>query len=465
MSERIVSGVAGLDEILGGGLPSNCINLVVGLPGSGKTILAQQFVFANASEERPALYLLTASEPFEKVVRFGQTLSFFDRKAVGRSVFYEDLGATLSSRGLVAALERIDTLVKERRPGLVVIDSFRAFYPFAGDAKELRTFLHDLAGRLTAFPADVFWVGEYAGHDVAASPEFTIADSILHLSATRAPARQLRMLEVLKIRGSDFRSGRHGYRITSHGLEVYPRIADPAEFGLYELPETRISTGIAALDEVLGGKGYWPGAATLICGPSGVGKTIMGLHFIFNGTKAGEPGLIATLQENPTQLERVVDNFGWSLDDERVDVMYRSPVDIYIDQWFAELMDRIEAGNVRRILVDALDDLRFTTDDEIRFREYMYSLVQRCARRQISLMMTLEIPEITRVQKLSDFNISHLADNVVVLQYVWEGDTAKRALMMLKARGSAQKTVVREYRIGTDGITLAGPVALRPDEP
>ena len=162
--------------------------------------------------------------------------------------------------------------------------------------------------------------------------------------------------------------------------------------GPYSLNGERISSGIDALDEMLS-EGYWPGASTLIAGPSGCGKTLLGLHFIFGGARDGEPGLIATLQENPSQLERVVRSFDWSLEEDAVEVMYRSPVDIYIDQWFYELLERVERGRVRRVLIDSLDDLGFTTQDEVRFREYMYSLVQRCARNQVSLMMTLEVPD------------------------------------------------------------------------
>src|SRR4029079_9446462 len=92
MNDRLSSGEPHLDEVLGGGLPADAINMLVGLPGTGKTILAQQYVFANATPERPAVYLSTVSEPFDKILRYGQTLGFFDPKAVGRSVFYDDLG-------------------------------------------------------------------------------------------------------------------------------------------------------------------------------------------------------------------------------------------------------------------------------------------------------------------------------------------------------------------------------------
>src|SRR5580765_4066779 len=113
MAERLTSGDSGLDVILGGGVPTGGINLIIGLPGSGKTILSQQFVFAGATEERPAVYLSTVSEPFEKILRYAQTLSFFDRPAIGRSIFYEDLGPAVAGEGgLTAVIERISALIK-----------------------------------------------------------------------------------------------------------------------------------------------------------------------------------------------------------------------------------------------------------------------------------------------------------------------------------------------------------------
>ncbi len=163
MDERLTSGDEGLDMILGGGLPVNGINLIIGLPGSGKTMLSQQFVFAGATEERPAIYFSTVSEPFEKMLRYGQTLSFFDRHAIGRSIYYEDLGGALVGEdGLTAVTERIGVLIRERRPGIIAIDSFKALAAFAQDAQAFRRFLHDLAALLTAFPVTSFWIGEYS---------------------------------------------------------------------------------------------------------------------------------------------------------------------------------------------------------------------------------------------------------------------------------------------------------------
>ena len=231
MSDRVSGGSQRLNDMLGGGLPGNGINLIIGLPGSGKTILAQQYAFHNATPERPAIYLSTVSEPLEKILRYGQTLSFFDQRAVGTAVFYEDLGGTVNDEGLPGVLERISELLKERRPGMIIIDSFKALHPYARRDEDFRRFLHELAGRLSAFPVTSFWVGEYGHDEIAGSAEFAVADSILSLSVERAGGRELRVFQVLKLRGSDFLSGKHAYRLSGDGVRVLPSIGRSGRSG------------------------------------------------------------------------------------------------------------------------------------------------------------------------------------------------------------------------------------------
>jgi circadian clock protein KaiC len=455
MSERLSSGHPRLDSVLGGGLPANAINMLIGLPGTGKTILAQQYVFANATPERPALYLATVSEPFDKILHYGQTLRFFDPEAVGRSVFYEDLGAVLNEHGLAGVLEQVSDLVKQRRPGMIVIDSFKALSAYAEGA-QFRQFLHDLAGRLSAFTASSLWIGEYGEEEIGVAPEFAVADAIICLSTARAAEREARFLRVLKLRGSGFDPGRHAYRLSANGIDVFPRLADQADSSGYSLDGARHSSGIAALDEMLA-EGYWPGASTLCAGPSGCGKTLMGLHFIFNGVRQGEPGVLATLQEHPTQLARIVKGFGWSVGEEGVELMYRSPVDIYTDEWVYDLLEAVERTGARRVVIDSLTDLQFASPDQTRFREYMYSLVQRFSRQGVSLFMTSELPDLFRVSSLSEFGVSHLSDNVVVLQYIRDGSTVRRALTVLKTRASRHEPEIREFKITREGILLGDP--------
>jgi circadian clock protein KaiC len=450
---RLTSGNGQLDGILGGGFPAHAINLVVGPPGSGKTILAQQYTFHNATPQRPAVYLTTASEPLEKVLRYGQTMTFFHAGTVGRAVFYEDLGELLGAGGLDEVLERIDRLIKEYRPAIIVIDSFKALHPYAGDQGDFRRFLHRLAGRLSAFPVTSLWIGEYDLAEMSTAPEFAVADAIVSLSSARIGHRELRMLQVLKLRGSGFLSGKHAYRLSERGIEVFPRLADPVDPSAYMLPGQRISSGIAALDAMLT-DGYWPGAATLVAGPSGSGKTLMGLHFVFSGARRGEPGVIATLQENPIQLERVAQGFGWSLGEDGVELLYRSPVDLLIDQWVYELLATIERTRARRVLIDSLGDLAFAAGDEVRYREYLYSLVQRFSRHGVSLMMSLELSDLFQTQRLSEQGVSHVSDNVVLLQYRPLQARVKRTLTVLKTRASLHEPQIREFTITSEGITL-----------
>jgi circadian clock protein KaiC len=454
VTDRVSSGSERLDHVLGGGLLANSINVVMGLPGSGKTILAQQYVFENARMDRPAVYLSTVSEPLEKIVRYGQSLSFFDADSIGTRVFYEDLGASLNGQdALTETLDRILAVVRQRGPGLLVIDSFKALQAFAPDGTAFRRFLQDLAGNLSAYPVTSLWVGEYGPEEIAIAPEFAVADGIISLASERAADRDSRLLEILKLRGSGFLNGKHAYRLSVDGIDVFPRLADPVDQAAYAQDADRISSGIPVLDVALD-SGLWPGASTLVAGPSGSGKTLLGLHFVMKGAEMGEPGLIAGLQENPTQLERIVNAFGWSLDGDEVHVMYRSPVDIYLDEWVYELLDQVEEHGIRRVLIDSLGDMRAAASDEIRFREFIYSLLQRTARARASVFITQEVPALFGVTTLSQFGISHLSDNVVLLQFLRGESRIKRALSVMKTRASGHDPRILEFEITPSGIVL-----------
>jgi circadian clock protein KaiC len=210
--------------------------------------------------------------------------------------------------------------------------------------------------------------------------------------------------------------------------------------------------------------GFLAGSATLVAGPSGVGKTLMGMHFIFSRAREGTPGLIASFQENPAQLGAILTPFGWSLEEPDVHLFYQSAVDLYIDEWMSVLLEEIRRLEVRRVLVDSLGDLESVAADRTRFREFVYSFVQRCARAGVSGMFTLETRELFRVQQLGDEAVSRLADNVILLQYVHRGRSLVRALTMLKSRGTGHDHHVHQYDITTAGIVLGEPVALNPAE-
>jgi len=454
LNDRLSTGNEQLDAILHGGLLKNAINLIVGIPGSGKTILSQQIAYQNASQERPALYLSTLSEPLDKIMRYAESLQFFDRVAIreGRIV-YEDVGQVLE-HGLEDVIETIDRYLKEIKPGVVVIDSFRAFHAMAPDASYFRRFLYNLTRRLTVAATTSVWNAPYSRAHAVEEAEFAVADAIIALDIKQVAEREVRVLQVMKLRGSGFQSGEHGYRITEAGLSVFPRLADIQDEARYELSTERSESGIAALDDLLGGTGSWSGAATLIVGPSGVGKTLMGLHFLYHGAEVGEPGILATFQENASQLSRIVGSFGWSIDDKNVKVFSRGVVDLNIDEWVYVLLGLIEETSAKRVVIDSLADLASAAGETVRFREWMFSLIQRCTRAGVSLMLTNEVPDLFHLERISENAISHLADNVVLLQYVREGAELARTLTVLKTRAMPHRPVVHRYEITNEGFTL-----------
>jgi circadian clock protein KaiC len=455
VTDRLSSGNRHLDTILSGGLLRNAINLIVGIPGSGKTILSQQFAFQNATRESPALYLSTLSEPLDKIMRYAESMEFFDRAAIhdGRIV-YEDMGQVLGERGLDDVILTVDRFLKEIKPGVVVIDSFRAFHAMAPDASTFRHFLYELTRRLTAAATTSIWNAPYSRTEAVGEAEFAVADAIIALDVKLIAEREVRVLQVMKLRGSGYLSGEHVYRVTSSGISVFPRVADTQDEARYELSASRTGSGIGALDDLLGGGGYWSGAATLIVGPSGVGKTLMGLHFLYHGAREAEPGILATFQENESQLSRIVGGFGWSIDDPGVKIMSRGMVDLNIDEWVYDLLGLVESTGARRVVIDSLADLMAGAGDAVRFREWMFSLIQRCTRVGVSLMLIIEVADLFQLHRISDDAISHLADNVVLLQYVQEGAELTRALTVLKTRAMRHRPVIHRYEITDKGFVL-----------
>jgi circadian clock protein KaiC len=455
VTDRLSSGHARLDEILHGGLPKSAITLIIGIPGSGKTILAQQFAFHNATGDGPALYLSTVTEPFDKIIRYGQSLDFFDVGAVRKGlVIYEDLGRPLTTAGLEGVLDALGDHLKLIKPSLIVIDSFRALRAFAKDDAAYRLFLDALTRQLTASATTSLWIDEYGRFNAVDAPEFAVADAIIALDIKQLNEREHRTLQVLKLRGSGFQSGQHAYRLSSKGFNVFPRLADAQDATTYKLSDERMKTGVPALDQMLG-DGLWPGASTLVVGPTGVGKTLIGLHFLFEGAKSGEPGILATFQENRTQLGRIVAGFGWSIDAKNLNVLSRSLVDVYIDEWVYELLDLAESVKAKRIVIDSLPDVMTAAGDPTRFREWMFSLVQRCTRQGIGLVMTHEVAELYDIKHVSEAGLSHLADNVIVLQYAKDTAFVTRTLTVLKTRATRHDHAVRRYEITAEGLKLA----------
>lgn len=454
--ERLKTGNPNLDDVLNGGFLVNTINVVMGAPGTGKTILAEELVFANATVKAPALYLTTLSEPLDKFIQHGQSYGFFDSAKVGETVFYEDLGAMVRDRGISALAEIVTEMLIQRKPRLIVIDSFKALTELMGTPQERRTIIFDLASVLSAYRCTTFLIGEYSGEMMTDLPEFAVADSILLLIKQSTGVREQRFLRVEKLRGSSSSPGLHAFNISPEGLVLFPRLLTPDVSPLYVSEPERVNTGIAGLDEMIE-KGFWRGSTTLIAGPTGSGKTIIGLHFIREGIRNNEPGIYVGFQENPIQLTRVMRSFGWDSDalfnNEMFELMYRSPVEMQLDSVTAELFKRVQEGRVKRVVIDAIGDLRKSSADVQRFSDFMYALTQWFATKNVTCLLLYELHNLFEASQISDEEVSNMSDNIVLLHFTRDAEMA-RAVRIIKTRGSAHDHREHSLRITNTTVSI-----------
>jgi circadian clock protein KaiC len=454
-AERMKSGNAEADHILGGGFPVNSINIIMGHPGSGKTIFAEQLIFDNASDDRPIIYFSTLSEPQAKVVRYLQGFRFFDETKLGTQVFYEDIGARLSEDGIGALLPLLRQTIKSLSPKIIVIDSFKAVHDLAESAADRRRLVYEMTALLTAYGTTAFLLGEYTEDDILRYPEFAVADGIVEMSRRRLGNRDERYFRVYKLRGSRYLEGAHAFRITDSGLDIYPRLVSPAMPEGYEPATERISTGVRGLDAMLGG-GVWRGTTTLLAGPSGAGKTTIGLQFALEGTRLGEPTLYMNFQENPSQLMRTIRNLGVDLEEAQshgLDLVYASPVELQIDSIIVDMFRRIRQRGVRRLVIDALGDLATAATDPQRLHDYLYALVQHFAVSTITSVLNFETSGNVISAQGTQHATSYLSDNIVLLTV--DGDErTRRAIRILKTRGSAHDMRVREVEISAAGLAV-----------
>ena len=458
------SGVPGLDTVLAGGLPEFSFNLIAGGPGSGKTILAHQIMFANATAKKPALYFTVLGEPTLKMLRYQQQFTFFDSALVGSAVQFINLSAEVMERDLAEVLRRIASETERVNPGIVIVDSFRTIRAQYGTGDvaatlELDQFVQRLAMNLTTWEVTSLLLGEYTEEEQR-NPVFTVADGILWLSQATDRNSVVRKLQIVKTRGRAPMPGLHTFRITDDGLQIFPRIPEQTRKRQPQRRE-RLSTGVEGLDDMIGG-GVVAGDAVMLTGPAGSGKSTIATQFMVAGLAKGETGVIAVFEEYPEEyLARANarnSDIGKMLKNGALELIYLRPLDLSVDEALAAILEAVERLNAKRVVIDSLSGFEVALAPTFRedFRESLYRLVGALTATGVTVFMTAEVSEAFSEARFTSENVSFITDEIIVQRYVEIKGELRRVMAVIKMRGSDHSHEFRSYEVTAKGVVVGG---------
>jgi circadian clock protein KaiC len=455
--KRMVTGVAGLDVVLNGGLEQGAVVVLAGAPGTGKTILAQQMCFAAGTAAHKCVYYTTVSEPHTKLVRHLEPFNFFDTVALGSRVEHIHLGDFLRPGrpdGLQPMVAEIVRKTLDEEPSVVVIDSAKMLHDFAGE-RELRSAVYDLTANFAETGAVLLLVGEYTPGELAGGIEFSLADGIIQLEYQVREPVDRRTLRVVKMRGGRHVPGKHTFHIGPDGIEVFPRIETLIPATVTPLSGS-MRTGIPGLDKLMPA-GMRRGDATLIMGPSGVGKTTLGMRWITQGLEEGERCLFVTFQDTAAHLVEMGRTFGWDIAaataSGQLVISYVSMGDLDLDVLANVVRANLAGGQVRRVAIDSLAELVLADREWVRFPAYMRSLVGLVRAVGVSLLATSETTG-NGITAQSLEGLMFLFDNVIDLRYIEEQSTLGRAINVVKMRNSAHLMTMNSATITDEGFVV-----------
>jgi circadian clock protein KaiC len=461
---RLATGVAGLDEVLGGGLPEFSFNLIAGQPGCGKTTLAHQIMFALATPGRPAIYFTVLGEPPLKMLRYQQQFDFFDAEAINKSIRFINLSEDAMAGNLDRVLKRIVDEVTQHSPGLVFVDSFRSVVLASetdGNAHNgLQQFVQQLGMLMTSWQATTFLIGEYFT-ETDANPVFTVSDGLIWLRQSVQRNSMVRKMEIMKMRGQATLPGLHTFRIGAFGVEVFPParivVSTRAE-AQASLLAARLMTGVPGLDEMLGG-GLPRGYSLLVAGPSGSGKSILAAAFLAEGARCGQTGVIAAFEQHPNRSRsRVVSDL---IASGSVGLVENRTADLSIDEVVFLLMREIRRLGASRVVIDSLSGFELALAPTFRedFRESLSSLVTALAGAGVTVLMTSELEDRYTDLRFSPYGTAFMTDAIIVQRYIEVDSRLQRMMAVVKVRASAHSDELREFSIDADGIHMGAMLA------
>jgi circadian clock protein KaiC len=456
---RLETGIPNLDAILHGGLVKGSMTVIAGLPGSGKTTLTQQMCFHHAAQGGRVLFFNTLSEPTAKTLLYLRPFAFFDPKLMDERIRYIDLGMMLRTKGVELTCNVLMEHLKQFKPSMVVIDSFKVFDDLTSSNEELRKFTYELAVRLMAWECTTFLLGEY-NPDRLEHPAFSAIDAIIAIKQRELSGEQQRVLQVVKMRGTSHSRDEHPMVISDAGVAVYaPGITLRRKPSASQGPESvrRLKTGVSRLDELLG-EGIPYGSSVIVSGVAGSGKTSLCLDFLYRGARdQGEKGIYFSFEETPERLRATARGLGWELEREldrgRVKIVYIPQPDILVDRHLLEMQRQVEEFGARRVVVDSMSVFLHRINDPRLMRDKVYwlaTIVQNLE--AVGLFINDTFPGTEQVTR---FGVEEtVMDGVIVLKWLAEGLERHRYIEVVKLRNTGHAKGRHSMSLGPGGLSI-----------
>jgi circadian clock protein KaiC len=454
--KRVPSGIAGLDTILRGGFFQGGSYIVQGAPGTGKTILTNQICFHHAAGGGRALFVTLLAENHARMIGNLRELAFFDEARIPDQLTYLSAFNELREGGLKGVIDLLRREIQRSRGTMLVIDGLISLQTNSESDLAFKEFVHDLQEVALATDCTMFLTTSVGK---AISPEQTMVDGLLELSNRSKGSRTESDFEILKFRGTGFLRGPHSYTITQAGIVVYPRIetllahptrADKRVFG-------RTSTGNGRLDAMLGG-GVPVGSTTMIMGPSGIGKTTLGLQFLSQSSKA-EPGLMFGFYETPARLHakagEVCQPLGPLFNAGVVELLWQTPTSDGLDAYGGRLLEAIHRRKVKRLYIDGLTGFKNAAIDPSRVGHFFTALANELRMLGVTTFYSLEVPDILGPAiRIPIDDLASLAENMVILRYIELRSQLYRLISIIKVRDSDFDGSLYEFAITKKGVKI-----------
>lgn len=453
------TGISGLDAVLGGGLPENRLHLIQGLAGAGKTTLACQFGFGQARLGKKVLVLTLIAESHAKLVEHLSNFGFFEESLLGRELVFFSGYPALAKGGLGELLSLISATTTEHQAEILIIDGFRIVRESADSGTGLAEFMHSLSSLMASLGCTTLLLSPVASSDPVF--ESTLVDGLIELRQYDAGMRVVRELKVFKLRGGNPLLGHHTFEVSPDGVVVNPRFeaVSTRRASVPAASSETISVGIPSWDRVIAG-GIKRGSTTNLLGSPGIGKTLMGLHFISEGLRRNEKCLILGFYESPPRLLEKAKNVGLDMeghiDDGSLDIIWNPPLELLIDSLAHRLMENIDRRGVSRLFIDGLDGLCDLFVHVARNRSFLIALVNELRARGVTTFLTQELPYFKEALGSADPIASILYENIMLLSYTEMKGIKYRQIAVMKLRDSGHDLSPYALDISDKGVSIRG---------